>query len=355
VTNCRTVTDEQSRRMRTAAWSSVDSVRDTVRGRFTADWGIDLPESIFRFWAFVLSLGPDERQAMEYMELGPLGITDLLKDPTARPRDGLDIRVHGRFCRDPPEFQTFMSGGTDGLHYGLWFDDGRSCAGVARYYINDGGGVGTPAGTPLEALREELEETWRAHFEDDDVVEDDADEDLDVARLEDCLRRLRETLMTFETGDRPEEGEEYSEAYVLDPVAERWDPGRVMTLDGGGALVSATTTVARSPQRNWDDQDWCTAWQEELTGVPEALEAHVADAVRRLAAGDPDHALVLGRDLHWISAGDAVRERYAHDLLVLAYQALGRHSLAGIVTAHHRHRSLRHGDERETTDDAFPS
>ena len=39
-------------------------VRAAIEERFRRDWGIELPESIFRFWAFHQSLGLVERQAL---------------------------------------------------------------------------------------------------------------------------------------------------------------------------------------------------------------------------------------------------------------------------------------------------
>lgn len=83
-----------------------------------------------------------------------------------------------------------------------------------------------------------------------------------------------------------------------------------------------------------------TNLHKQLTGDPGVVASWVTEALQRCAAGDPASALTLGRDLHWASEGDAERERQAHELLVAAYRALGRHNLAGITDAHHRHRDL---------------
>lgn len=117
--------------------------RARVEERFLRDWGFELPDSIFRFSGFLESLGPVEHQALREVGVSPAGIMDLFADPGLRPRDGIDVRVHGRYYRDPPEFLTFMHAGSDGLHHGLWFDDGRTCRGVASYYNNDGDGTGS--------------------------------------------------------------------------------------------------------------------------------------------------------------------------------------------------------------------
>jgi hypothetical protein len=239
-----------------------------------------------------------------------------------------------------------MHGGTDGLHFGLWFDDGRTCDGVAAYYNNDGGGVGLPGGTPLGAVRATLEGHW-LHLNDPATYLGEDDDETrpyktELAERRHRIRLLREFLMAFETGDRPEEGEEYEDAHE-DPreILEHGHPNRIETLDGGGALVHGETIIDRQRQKPSDDYDFCTNLHRELTEDAAALEAHTAEARRRCAAGNPADALTLGRDLHWISGGNPNLERHASDLLVMAYRALGRDNLATIAEAHHRHRGLR--------------
>jgi hypothetical protein len=337
--------EEQRARDRLDAEATVARHRPAIEDRFARDWGIELPDSIFRLWAFFLSCGPIERQTLDAIEMRPFGIMDLFEDPARRPRDGIDVRTHGRYYRDPPEFLTFMHGGSDGLHFGLWYDDGRTCSGVASYYNNDGGGVGMPGGTPLEAIREIVELVWRDRDDPAFFGEDDDDptgpRDPERVRRRHELRLLREHLMDFETGDRPEEGDEYQDGHrPPQAMFDHGDPDRAETLDGGGALVSGTTAIARKRQTPHGDHEFYTALYNELTEDAVALEEHVAEARRRCMAGNPADALTLGRDLHWISAGDPERERYAAELLVMAYRALGRDNLAAIAEAHHRHRDL---------------
>jgi hypothetical protein len=220
--------------------------RPAIERRFADDWGIELPGWIFRYWLFLLSLGPVEQRALDDTDLRLYGIMDVFEDPACQPRDRIDIRVHGRYYRDPPEFLTFMHGGTDGLHFGLWYDTA------------------------------ELE--WHQLHLDQEAGEDEPIA-ADLAEQRFLLRALREVLTAFETGDRPEEGNTYHDAWVT-------------------------------------------------------------EALRRCAAGDPASALTLGRDLHWASGGDAERERQAEEPLAAAYRTFGRHDLAGVADAHHRHRDL---------------
>jgi hypothetical protein len=85
-------------------------------------------------------------------------------------------------------------------------------------------------------------------------------------------------------------------------------------------------------------------WQDVFPRIDalggDALADRVAEAKRRAETGDAAEALALGRDLHWLSGDQPEREAAAADLLAVAYRALGRDALAGIVEAHHRHRAL---------------
>ncbi|MEV0227322.1 ADP-ribosylation family protein [Streptomyces sp. NPDC050704] len=312
--------------------------RAHIEERFLRDWGFALPDSIFRFSTFLGSLDPVEYQALGDLDVSPAGIMDVFADASLQPCEGIDVRVHGRYYRDPPEFLTFMHAGSDGLHHGLWFDDGRTCRGVASYYNNDGGGIDTTSGTPLEALRAILERCWR------DLDDDVQDEETSARRSR--LGRLRDALTVVETGDRPEAGIAYSTTYdaIIPPV----DLDRITTLDGAGALVTGETALDR-PAHNQADEYKFATYMYALFEDTAALQASLQEARQRCSAGDPAEALVLGRDLHWASGGDPARETLANELLVMAYRALNRPSLAEIAGTHHRHRSLPRVNVLETT------
>jgi hypothetical protein len=332
------------------------AVREAVAERVHTGWGLELPGFFFRFLDFLGALGPVEQRALRDLEIAPHGVMDLFANPSALPREGLDIRVHGRYYRDPPEFLTFLHGGSDGLHFGLWSDDGRTCDGVASYYTHDGGGIERRHRTPLEAVRARIEGAHR------DLADYAADGDeAEAARLAD-LGRLREALTRFETGERTERGLAYSEAYVyprppeLLPQSFAWEvpPGvppsrtqgslavdtdRITTLDEAGALASGNTALGRPPHGGADAYRFGT-FLEKLFEDAGALRAARDEALRRAAAGDPTEALVLGRDLHWASYGEPEREESARALLAAAYRDLGRPALAAIAETHHRHRAL---------------
>ncbi|MEU8892400.1 hypothetical protein [Streptomyces sp. NPDC048442] len=310
---------------------------DSARTAVLRTWGFELPDSLFRFKEFLDTLSPECARALADMGVSPAGIMDVLADPARAPRPGLDIRVHGRYYRDPPEFLTFLHGGSDGLHYGLWFDDGLTCGGVASYYNNDGGGIElTPTGTPLTAVRDILERVWRDLHDDDPT-------DPEVTRRVDALTQLRSHIGEFETADRPEHGLAYSRTYDPSFFHSPVDPTRLTTLDSAGALVAGDTILDRPPHNGADEEKFARYVYGELDN-PATVAERTAEARTRCAAGDPAEALTLGRDLHWASAGDTALEAHAHTLLTLAYTALDRPHLAAMTTAHHRHRDLPHVD-----------
>ncbi|WP_137992246.1 ADP-ribosylation family protein [Streptomyces vilmorinianum] len=311
------------------------AVREAVAQRIGAEWGLELPGSFFRFLDFLAVLGPAEQRALRDLDLAPYGVMDLFADPSARPREGLDIRVHGRYYRDPPEFLTFLHGGSDGLHFGLWSDDGRTCDGVASYHSHDGGEIERRHRTPLEAVRARIEAAER------DLADYAADGDAYEAERRVDLGRLRDALTRIETGERTETGLAWSQAYAYPRPAV--DTDRITTLDGAGALVSGATALDRPPLGAAGAYRFAT-FMEELFDDAQAVRAARDEALRRAAAGDPAEALVLGRDLHRASYGRAEHEEYARELLAVAYRDLGRPALAKIAEAHHRHRALRDVD-----------
>ena len=310
---------------RAAAVERVARRRPAVEERVARDWGFTLPDSIFRF-EMLRELAGEELH--HTMGMSPMGILDLFDDPARQPRDGLDVRLHGRYYRDPPEFLTYLHGGTDGLHWGLWFDDGRTCTGVAHYYSNDGVDLRYPVETPIEAVRDALESHWRS-IRDEAIGFADPSEAYDAEYVESmfALRAMRELVMTFETADRPETGHDYTYS------PPRFPPDRAFTQDGAGALI--VEIDGRHDCYDPTADTWHQLWHD-----PEAVRRYAEEARRRCAEGDSSAALILGRDLAWASGGDPERERIAHEMLVLAYRALGRDTLAQIADLHYRHRDL---------------
>ena len=272
-----------------AAHARVASRRGAIAERVWRDWGLRLPEGFFHFLTVWEGLAAPVRAVAVDRGLHPMGLCDLLNDPEAPPAEGLDPRLHGRYFRDPPEFLTFLHGGSDGLHWGLWFDVPERCAGVCSYYNNDGIDLIPPAGSPLGVLR---------------AVADEALLQAEAGPASWALRLLRDAAL--------EADEPCSEG----PRAE--------TLDGAGAIG----LPEEIPSSLGDPEARRAALQDgNLSTLIEA-------AMRDCEAGLPLPALVLGRDLHWLGRPEA------GPLLIAAYTALGRGALAGIAAAHHNNREL---------------
>ncbi|GAA4996739.1 hypothetical protein GCM10023205_82490 [Yinghuangia aomiensis] len=341
--NADTAQAEDHAGLRRAAAERVRRDRPAIEQRCRDVWGVALPESVFRFWEFLLALGPAARTAFDKdLGLYACGIMAVFDDPAWQPADGSDPRMHWRYYWDPPEFVTFLNGPYPGEHYGLWFDDGHTCAGVLGHSPKDNSDFGFPdGGTPLEVIRAQIESFLL------DYNEDDCDGDRVPARYR--VRLLRETLMRYETGDRPEQGHDY------DPRRSRgddWyrtvDPARVTTLDGAGALVTGATALDRGHQRRGEDRTLTDQIREALAADPAALHRLVTNAKDRCRTGDPAEALALGRDLHFISDDDSLprrariseRERAAAELLAMAYQTLGRDNLADLAELDLRERKI---------------
>ncbi|MFM2248522.1 MAG: hypothetical protein RL071_4597, partial [Pseudomonadota bacterium] len=274
--------DAARRRVQARAAAIVDRVR--------RDWGLTLPADFFRFLAVWAGLPAVARAAAEGLGFHPMGLSDLLDDPDAQPIDGLDPRLHGRYFRDPPEFLTFLHGGDDGLHYGLWFDTPERCAGVCHTYANDGIALAPPAGSPLGVLHDAAHEALMQGGDAERVW---------------ALRVLRDAC----ADDTP-----------APPTGARWE-----TLDGAGALAPGTPPPPRSHHEA--EAHHAALQAEDLSPLTTA-------ALAACAEGDPTPALLLGRDLHWLGRPEAAA------LLVAAYTALGRPALAGIAAAHHAAREL---------------
>lgn len=102
-------------------------------------YGFRFPTELFTFWRWHEGLSEAQRRAFgEVMGMRLVGPFDVLGGKF----DDVDLAyptsLHWRFQHDPPEFVTIISGDSDGLHWGLWFDDHAELAPVvASYYARD--------------------------------------------------------------------------------------------------------------------------------------------------------------------------------------------------------------------------
>lgn len=277
-------------------------------------YGLRLPAHLAVFAALFESLTPLERSGMQSMGRWPAGImlffeADGLERQT---REGLDGRLEMRFRRDPPELVTVMSGDSDGLHYGLWYDDPAelpSC--IAANWARDSAETEERGPTVLQVLRNELE----ARFD-----EGDEDEPVPLG-----VFALAAAVEWFAEADRS--------AWEVEGIP-RWAGATRGPILGG--ICPALPHEAGNPQPGWD----ALQLRQSLYRDPaqEGYGALIANARQELASGAPALALTVGHELHWMD-DDATRDE-ALELLTEAYRALGRDALASIAEVHHRHRDL---------------
>ena len=290
-------------------------------------YGFDFPDDLFRFWEFANRLRPLEPLAAlaDLLQIRLKGPFEVLAGRFDQRTPRYSLLLHWRYYNDPPEFFTVLRGGIDGLHWGYYLDDPANHSGcVASYYTNDAFELMTDGDTLFAALRLHLEYRHRdcLDYRDTDP-EHAADYDATLAELAD----LRGKLQRYETGDRPEVGEEYTEKYV----AERRRAKQVVakTLDGMG--IVAPRGLYR-PLSLKDRKLWKVLLSEDDPAAP------VEEARRALRDGFPATALKLGKDL-WAVGGERHTE-YAYELLDSAYLALGREDLREVLREHRAHRDL---------------
>lgn len=286
-----------------------------VEQRFAEVYGLRLPRSLIAWAALLDSLGPFESRALEWLGRSGGGIMvwfepgGFARTPRALPDSGVpaDPRLDCRFRRDPPELVTIAWGDSDGLHYGLWFDDPAEPAStiVANYARDSAETWDTRARDMLALLREQLAELER-------------DEAPGLA-----LALLERAIAWFER--------EAADELAADPPSRWRDVARPSIIGSMGPALLPEHGHARASEASRRYE----AYRSESPDV----DAWIAQAQHELEQGQPAFALVLGRELHWFDS-DRWRER-GLALLVDAYRALGRDALAEIALVHHRHRDLR--------------
>lgn len=279
-------------------------------------YGLRLPLHLAVFCALWKSADAAERAAFDYLGVSPLGLTDYFGDEGLRlvGRDGLDERLHGRFRCDPAEFVTVLMGGSDGLHYGLWYDDPAELPSfIVHNYARDS--AETWAGRNPTLLGELREAVAR--------VASDYGADGEEARL---LRPLTAALDWFAPAER----------LALEADGKpRW--ASAARPSGGVSVFPALPPNSGDPRLK-QSRDRMSSFH---SGSPEAAE-WIAQAERELAVGEPALALAVGGELHWLDHDDYRPQ--SRRLLTAAYRSLGRDALAEIIEVHTAHRDLRSVD-----------
>lgn len=312
----RTTPSEARQAARAAALEASLAKHPQLADQMQSMYGLRLPRHLAVFDAFYRTTSPFEEAAMSYLGLSPGGILTAFahKDGLDRPtRDDLDPRLDVRFRRDPPELVTVVWGDSDGLHFGLWYDDpGELPSCIAANYARDDAETYT---TGSVTLREMVLERM------DDLYLDETDAPLAA------MAALRRALEDFAEAD--------AEALRADgPIRHReatrypWTGGLSGALPPGSGVETLDMSHAANRLR-----------YPVYRSDPDTVRVWIQEARNALDAGRPAHAMMLGRELHWVDH-EAFRDD-ARDLLIAAYEALDRQALADIVRVHYRHRDLR--------------
>ncbi|WP_344512774.1 ADP-ribosylation family protein [Dactylosporangium maewongense] len=296
---------------RSASLDVMTGLFPAVEQRFSQVYGLRLPRHVAVLAAALHSLGDHERRALQSLGLSDWGVLDYFADGGLERagRDGLDERLHCRFRRDPAELVTILGGGSDGLHYGLWYDDPAELPSFVAYnYARDSAETWTAkAPTGLAQIRRVL----------DDALDDDEDPERYWT-----LYPLRAVLDWFDAADA---------AACAADGPPRWADAQ---RPPGGVTLGAVLPPDSGDPRVGETE----ARHDAYRGDEERTRGWIAEATAELAAGRPAFALVLGRELHWLDADRYRRE--AVELLAGAYRALGRDALAGIAEVHAANRDL---------------
>ncbi|HEX6122954.1 MAG TPA: ADP-ribosylation family protein [Ktedonobacterales bacterium] len=308
-------------RLRSDAREATTALEAPTRAWIERTYGLPMPAHLFTFWAFWRGLSPSEHQATKRFVF-PAGLFDFFQEGGRErvPRAGLDHRLAWRHYLDPPEFLTILTGRMDGLHYGLWYDSPQALPSyVARYYSREPDAIRCNGRTVLEALSTHVERALRDWYPPANTQE--AEGDLFPTWL------VRDAIAEYETVDREARG-----SAPFDDFLHEASRQRLATCNEMGVVIPAPYDHSIPHSRD-------AIYDAIRSDAPEVAE-WIMEAARACAQGQPAFALVLGHDLHWLSADREPREEAAWRLLTRAYEVLGYDALAAIATLHHQHRHL---------------
>lgn len=305
--------DESAAKRRQAALDGANAQFPAVAQRMKEVYGLRLPHYLATFAAFWKSLDEFEQDGAKHLGRSPGGIMVWFEENglSRKTRDNLDPRLECRFRADPPELVTIMWGDSDGLHYGLWYDDPADPPTyIAHNYARDSAEtwVDQPS-TPLGVLLERVNERIRDEYGNDPPGL--------------SLYALRAALEWFSKED--------TKALKKDPPAQKWlKAERIPTLGTFGPALppdAGTIKVGNTHQR-------LEAWKK----TPARVRKWIDSAKRDCLAGKPAAALTFGLDLHWLDSDEYRKD--AQELLLMAYDKLGRQAHAETLTVHYAHRDL---------------
>jgi hypothetical protein len=142
----------------------------TPEQRLRGLYGFDFPDDFFRFRDFLARLPRGAlADACDMRPAYPFNAAAGRK-PGDHPRRPL---WEDRYYHDLPEFVTLFTGGTDGLHWGYFFDSpGEHPPVVVHYWHSDSFDHGVDGDGLFEAIRLQVEVSDRGYRE---MIDDDPD------------------------------------------------------------------------------------------------------------------------------------------------------------------------------------
>lgn len=290
-----------------------------VAARIAATYGFVLPKHVALTWAFFSSLSQSEDRAMWMLDIHPAGVLELYQDGglERQLKPGFDARMHQVRCADLPELLLLLTNSQD--RYSLFYDD--------------------PAHPPsgiVRTQREGYDQWWGETFLDGLrdwltplLAEPEAELEEDFIKTGVCHARfLLEALDDFQ--------QHVDRCHEEDRADLLWSYEERSEMAASACGVSIATEQGDAAE--YEFMEDLAYYQVER--MQEPIAGWIARARKELADGDPRYALALGRDLHascW-SADQKECQRWqkeAKELMVSAYEALGRPALARRVEQHH--------------------
>lgn len=276
-------------------------------------YGLRLPRYVATFAGFWRSLDDYEKKGLGHLGRSPGGIMVWFEETglTRKTRDNLDPRLDCRFRADPPELVTLMWGDSDGLHYGLWYDDPADFpTHIAHNYARDSSETWRDkAHTPLGVLLDRAEQRIR---------NEDGDEAPSLS-----VHAIHAALKWFVQAD--------AQALAQDSPAKRWlTATRIPSIGtfGPGLPPKAGTIKEKDTHKRLE------VWRKNAKLAREWIETASTDC----AKGKPAAALTYGLDLLWVDVDE--HRKAGEVLLTMAYEKLGRRAFAEITKVHFAHRDL---------------
>jgi len=292
---------------REAAARAIDGRFQAASARLREGHGLRLPRHLGVLAAFLRGLSPVEARALRAYGYSAIGLLDLFADGGLEREvaPGADLRLHWRFRRDPPELVSVLLGDSDGLHFGLWYDDPAELPSfvVENYARDDGVSKSHGCTTVLRHLEHRLK--LRA----EDAEHPPTALDRAFAAALDAARPADDAAVAADGPLR------WAKCERLDSV-----------LGVGPALPGGLATA------HWPSYEPSRTREARYELRALRVARYVREARAALAAGRPGPALVVGRELFW--ADDEGYRAEVRELLGGAYEALGRGALAEILRVH---------------------